>query len=103
MIVFVKEYCRDVIVRIYGTDGEERTHEYFEKYLMDVDGVYETTAEERREYFSEAAFTIVKAAYYEFLAQHIENIQRGIDVMSAEIFEGRKESDYTFDSVCYAV
>lgn len=103
MIVFVKEYCRDVIVRIYGIDGEERTHEFFEKYLMDVDGVYETTDEERAEFHSEAAFTITKADYYEFLAQHIDNIQRGIDEVSAEMFKGRTVEDYTFEDACYAV
>ena len=36
MRVFIREYCRDVTIRIYGLDGEERTREFFDKYFSDV-------------------------------------------------------------------
>ncbi len=75
MKIFVREYCRDVTVRIYGIDGDEHTKEFFEKYFSDVKGIYETTDEKREDYNTEAVYTIVKADYYNFLAQQIESIQ----------------------------
>lgn len=103
MKVFVREYCRDVTVRIYGIDGEERTKEFFRKYFSEVDGVYETTDEEREDYSSEAVYTITKAEYYNFLAQHIDNIQKGIDEIAEAEFRRETSQDYTFDNCCYVI
>ena len=88
MKVFIKEYCRDVIVRIYGIDGEERTKEYFEKYFENVEGVYPTTDEEKESYNSEAVYTITKAEYYNFFEAK---------------YRDETVSDYTFDTVCYVI
>ena len=103
MKVFIKEYCRDVIVRIYGIDGEERTKEYFDKYLATIEGVYPTTDEEHESYKSEAVYTITKADYYNFFAQQIENIQKGIDEISEALFRNETEQEYTFEDECYAI
>lgn len=104
MKVFIKEYCRDVIIRIYGIDGDEHTKEFFEKYMSDIDGVYETTDEERKLYCSEAEYTITKAEYYNFFAQQIDNIQKGIDeVAEAAILWNEKTEDYIFDDECYVI
>lgn len=103
MKVFIKEYCRDVIVRIYGIDGEERTKEYFEKYFENVEGVYPTTDEEKESYNSEAVYTITKAEYYNFFAQQIDNIQKGIDEIAEAKYRDETVSDYTFDTVCYVI
>ena len=60
MKVFIKEYCRDVTIRIFGMDGEEHTKDFFEKYFYDVIGVEIMTDEERSEFLSEAEFSIEK-------------------------------------------
>ncbi len=103
MKIFVREYCRDVTVRIYGIDGDEHTKEFFEKYFSDVKGIYETTDEEREDYNTEAVYTIVKADYYNFLAQQIESIQKGIDEVAEAKFRNEAEADYTFENCCYIV
>lgn len=103
MKIFVREYCRDVTVRIYGIDGDEHTKEFFKKYFSDVKGIYETTDEEREDYNTEAVYTIVKADYYNFLAQQIESIQKGIDEVAEAKFRNETEVDYTFDNCCYIV
>lgn len=103
MKVFVREYCRDVTVRIYGIDGEERTKEFFQKYFADVTGIYETTDEEKENYNSEAVYTITKADYYNFLAQHIDNIQKGIDEIAEAEFRKETAQDYTFENCCYVI
>ena len=101
MKVFIREYCRDVIIRINGIDGEEHTKDFFAKYLCGVNGVYETTDEERTEYSTEAEYTIEKGEYYDFFIQHIDNIQKGIDTVS----EALKDtiSQYIIDGRFYIV
>ena len=103
MKVFIREYCRDVIVRIYGMDGDEHTKEFFEKYLSTVDGVHETTDEEHEEYRSDAVYTIEKAEHYNFLAQQIENIQRGIDEAAEAAAVGKDINEYIFDGIGYLI
>lgn len=103
MKVFIREYCRDVTVRIYGVDGEERTREFFEKYFSEVDGVYETTEEEHTKYCSEAEFTIERAEHYNFFAQQIDNIQRGIDDVAEALMRGEDIHSYAFDGYCYTI
>ncbi len=103
MKVFIKEYCRDVAIRIYGTDGDERTQEFFERYFKNVEGVYETTEEEHTEYHSDALYTITKADYYNFLAQQLENIQRGIDEVAEALARGATIEQYIFNGCCYVI
>lgn len=91
MKVFIKEYCRDVTIRIFGIDGEEHTKDFFEKYLYNVIGVDIMTDDERTEYLSEAEFFIEKAAHFEFLAQHIGAIQTAIDYAAVAHIYGRDD------------
>lgn len=102
MKVFIREYCRDVTVRIYGIDGEERTKEFFERYFEETIGVYETTDEEREQFGSEAEFTIDKADDYNYFAGKISSIQQAIDDIADSIINGA-EIDRYVDSVCYAI
>ena len=103
MKVFIREYCRDVNVRLYGIDGEERTKEFFQKYLSVAEGVYETTDEEKEDYFSEAVYTITNGAYFDCLAQEIDNIQKGIDDIAEAEFRDETVEDYIFDDELYVV
>lgn len=103
MKVFVREYCRDVTVRIYGIDGDERTREFFAKYFADVGGVYETTDEERSEFNSEAEYTVTKGEYFDFLAKHIDNIQKGIDEAAEAVIREENADEYVFDEVGYII
>ena len=103
MKVFIKEYCRDVTVRIYGIDGEERTKDYFDKYFYNVNGVDIVNKKEREEYHSEAEYSIEKAEYFQFLAQHIEEIQNTIDIAALAIIDGRSEEEFIVDNACYLV
>lgn len=103
MKVFIREYCRDVNVRIYGVDGEERTKEFFQKYLSDAEGIYETTDEEKEDYLSEAVYTITKGEYYDCLAQEIDNIQKGLDDIAEAEFRDETEADYVFEEESYVV
>ncbi|MBQ5318252.1 MAG: hypothetical protein J6K17_04100 [Oscillospiraceae bacterium] len=89
MKVFIKEYCRDVTIRIFGMDNEERTKEFFDKYFYDVDGVEIMTDDERSEYLSEAEYSIEKAAQFEYFAQHIGAIQTAIDLVAVAHIYGR--------------
>lgn len=75
----------------------------FKKYFADVEGVYETTDAEREDYNSEAVYTITKAEYYNFLAQHIDNIQKGIDEIAEAEFRRETSQDYTFENCCYVI
>ena len=79
------------------------TQDFFERYFKNVEGVYETTEEERTEYNSEAVFTITKSDYYNFLAQQLENIQRGIDEVAKALAGGAAIEQYIFDGCCYVV
>lgn len=91
MKVFIKEYCRDVTIRIFGIDGEEHTKDFFEKYFYDVIGVEIMTDEERSEFLSEAEFSIEKAAQFEFFAQHIGAIQTAIDYAAVAHIYGKDD------------
>ena len=103
MKVFIKEICRDVTIRIYGTDGDDHTEDFFRKYFRSVEGVYETTEDEHTEYRSEAVYTIEKLEYYEFLAQAVKNIQQAIDEIAKALIEGRTIEEFTVDEQCYVV
>ncbi len=91
MKVFIKEYCRDVTIRIFGMDGEEHTKDFFEKYFYDVIGVEIMTDEECSEFLSEAEFSIEKAAQFEFFAQHIGAIQAAIDCAAVAHIYGKDD------------
>lgn len=103
MKVFIKEICRDVIVRIYGTDGDEHTKEFFERFFCNVEGIYETTDDERTEYRSEGVYTIEKLEYYELFAQTVTNIQQAIDEVAKALIEGRSIEEFTIDQLCFVV
>ncbi|MBQ8827384.1 MAG: hypothetical protein IJ007_09860 [Oscillospiraceae bacterium] len=89
MKVYIKEYCRDVTIRIFGTDNEERTKDFFEKYFYDVIGVGIMTDEERADNLSEAEFYIEKASDFEYLAQNIGAIQTAIDLVAVANIYGK--------------
>jgi len=103
MKVFIKEICRDVIVRIYGTDGDEHTKEFFERFFDNVEGVYETTDDEREEYRSEGVYTIEKLENYELFAQTVKNIQQAIDEVAKALIDGRSIEEFTIDKQCFVV
>lgn len=102
MKVFIREYCRDVNIRIYGIDGEEHTKEFFETYFRETIGVYTTTEEEHEHFGSEAEYTIEKADDYNMFAGQINNIQKAIDEIADSILSG-KEIDRYVDNVCYVI
>lgn len=91
MKVFIREYCRDVTIRIFGLDGEERTKEFFDKHFSDVRGVGKMSDEDRKENLSEAEYYIATAEQFEFLAQNIGNIQKAIDLVAVAQIYGRNE------------
>lgn len=103
MKVFIKEYCRDVTVRIYGVDGEERTKEFFEKYFHNVIGVDIMTDDDRSENLSEAEYSIDTAEQFEFLAQYIGSIQTSIDYVADAFIKGKNESEYSPDGYNYLI
>ncbi len=103
MKVFVREYCRDVTVRIYGIDGEERTKEFFRKYFSEVDGVYETTDEEREDYNSEAVYTITKQIIITFSHSISSISKRALTKLPRRNFAGKPPQDYTFENCCYVI
>lgn len=103
MRVFIKEYCRDVTVRIYGIDGEEHTKDFFDRYFYNVKGVSMLSEAEKSEYRSEADYAIEKGEYFECLAQHIGAIQTAIDHAAVGIINGRNKDFYTIDENCCLV
>lgn len=103
MKVFIRECCRDAVVKIYGIDGEEHTKEFFEKFFLGCAGVYRTTEEEHTEYLSEAEFTVVKAGDFEYFAKNLGKLQNAIDIVAEGLKRGESIQDYTFNGRCYIV
>lgn len=103
MKIFIREYCRDSVVKIYGIDGEEHTKDFFEKYFLGCQGVYRTTEEEHTEYLSEAEFTIVKADDFNFFAKNLGKLQNAINIVAEGLKRGENIQDYTFNGRCYIV
>lgn len=103
MKVYIKEYRRDVTVRIYGIDGQEHTKEFFDRYLYNVEGVDFVSDKEREAYRSEAEYSISKGEYFQYLAENIEKIQQAIDTAAVAIINGKSVSDYCFADSCYLV
>lgn len=91
MRVFIREYCRDVTIRIFCLDGEERTKEFFDKYFSDVKDVGEMTDEDRAENLSEAEYYIATAEEFEYFAQKVGIIQTAIDLAAVAHIYGRDE------------
>lgn len=103
MKVFIRECCRDAVVKIYGIDGEEHTKEFFEKFFLGCADVYRTTEEEHTEYHSEAEFTVVKAGDFDCFAKNLGKLQNTIDIVAEELKRGKSIQDYTFNGRCYIV
>jgi len=89
--VFIREYCRDVTIRIYGLDGEERTREFFDKYFSYVRDVGKMSDEARAENLSEAEYYIATAEEFEYFAQKVGYIQTAIDLAAVAQIYGRNE------------
>lgn len=103
MKILIKETRKTVGVNIYGIDGNPQTKEFFEKYFTDVEGVYATPEEERKEFDTAAEWTIEKEEDFLLLANIIEDLQRSIDEVQKRLIEGAAVSEYTFDNHCYIV
>lgn len=101
MKVFIREYCRDAEVTIYGIDGEDHTKDFFEKYFLGCRDVYRTTEEERTEYHSKAEFTVVKADHFNYFAENLGKIQNAIDIVAEALMRGESIDNYTFNGKCY--
>lgn len=76
MKVFIREYCRDVTIRIFGLDGEERTKEFFDKHFFDVRGVGKMSDEDRKENLSEAEITLQRQSSLSFLLRILETFRK---------------------------
>ena len=94
MKILVTEMGKDIVMRIYGTDGEECTKEFFEMYLLDSSlPVYVPSEKLLKEYNSEAEFAVDKIENIVLLAEEIPDIQAAIDDYRIIAEDGQKTSD----------
>ncbi len=103
MKVLIKEIRKTVGVNIYGIDGNSHTREFFENFFTDVEGVYATPEEERKEFNSSAEWTIEREEDFLSFAKIIEDLQRSIDEVQKHLINGASINEYTFDNCCYIV
>lgn len=103
MRAYVRETEKIVNFRIYGIKGTECTREFFRTFFKEVDGVRETTAEEKMMYGNDVLYTIETQEFCDVFIQNIERIQDAIDWVAVSLIEGYSEEEFRFESDYYAL
>ncbi len=103
MKVFILEQHRDVHIRIYGIDGEQRTKEFFDAVFGKMSCVYPTTEEERTEYGTAGVYTFESKAAFDKFCEYIEVLQDTLDIIAEALIEDDTREDYCFEYSNYIV
>ena len=103
MRIFILEEQREVHIRIYGVDGEQRTKEFFDAVFVGMSCVYPTTDKEKSEYGTDAAYTFESRAAFNKFCTYLEKLQDTLDTIAEALIEGNHEEEYSFEYANYIV
>lgn len=103
MKAFILEEQREVHIRIYGIDGEQRTKEFFDAVFVGMSCVYPTTDEEKSEYSTDAIYTFESRAAFNKFCTFLEKLQDTLDTIAEALIEGDHEEEYGFEYANYIV
>lgn len=103
MKIFILEEQREVHIRIYGVDGEQRTKKFFDAVFVGMSCVYPTTDEEKSEYGTDSIYTFESRAAFNKFYVYLEKLQDTIDKIAEAIIEGDDEKEYSFEYANYIV
>lgn len=103
MKVFILEEEREVHIRIYGIDGEQRTKEFFDAVFVNMSCIYPTTEAEKKEHDTDAVYTFEsKAAFYKF-CEYLERLQETLDTIAEALIDENSVEEYCFEYKNYLV
>lgn len=103
MKVFILEEQREVHIRIYGVDGEQRTKEFFDAVFVNMSCVYLTTEDERKKYHTNGIYTFESRAAFNKFCTFLEKLQDTLDKIAEAIIGGDDEKEYGFEYANYIV
>lgn len=103
MRVLIRETLETAVINIYGTDGNQHSRDFFDKYFADSEGAYPTLDEEREEFGTDAEWTIIRKQDFQAFADTAETIQKAIDDVQDRIAKGDSREDYTYNSDSYLI
>ena len=103
MKVFILEEEREVHIRIYGVDGEQRTKEFFDAVFVNMSCIYPTTEAEKKEHDTDAVYTFESKAAFDKLCKYLDKLQGALDTISEALTEGDYEEEYSFEYANYIV
>lgn len=103
MKVFILEEQREVHIRIYGVDGEQRTKEFFDVVFVNMSCVYPTTEDERKEYHTNGIYTFESKAAFDKFCEYLEMLQDTLDTISEALFNDDSAEEYCFEYANYIV
>ncbi len=103
MKVFILEEEREVHIRIYGIDGEQRTKEFFDAVFVNMSCIYPTTEAEKKEHDTDAVYTFESKAAFDKFCEYLEKLQDTLDTISEALFENDSAEEYCFKYENYLV
>ena len=103
MKVFIHEEEREVHIRIYGIDGEQRTKEFFDAVFVNMSCIYPTTEAEKKEHDTDAVYTFESKAAFDKFCEYLEKLQDTLDTISEALFENDSAEEYCFEYENYLV
>ena len=103
MKVFILEEEREVHIRIYGIDGEQRTKEFFDAVFVNMSCIYPTTEAEKKEHDTDAVYTFESKAAFDKFCEYLEKLQDTLDTISEALFENDSAEEYCFEYENYLV
>lgn len=103
MKVFILEEKREVHIRIYGIDGEQRTKEFFDAVFVNMSCIYPTTEAEKKEHDTDAVYTFESKAAFDKFCEYLEKLQDTLDTISEALFENDSAEEYCFEYENYLV
>ena len=103
MKIFILEEEREVHIRIYGIDGEQRTKEFFDAVFVNMSCIYPTTEAEKKEHDTDAVYTFESKAAFDKFCEYLEKLQDTLDTISEALFEDDSAEEYCFEYENYLV
>ena len=103
MKIFILEERREVHIRIYGIDGEQRTKEFFDAVFVNMSCIYPTTESEKKEYDTDAVYTFESKAAFDKFCEYLEKLQDTLDTISEALFKDDSAEEYSFEYANYIV
>ena len=103
MKIFILEEEREVHIRIYGIDGEQRTKEFFDAVFVNMSCIYPTTEAEKKEHDTDAVYTFESKAAFDKFCEYLEKLQDTLDTISEALIEDDSAEEYCFEYENYLV